>query len=171
MGDYSGTGLGIGLVGTGILTAAYLFQRFNGKDCSNPDLTPNFQIADYAGVWYEFAKLPNSFQKGECTTATYTLQEEGSSVEVWNQEYFFDTERRNDIKGEATCSKFVDGDCAVRFRVFQPWGDYRVMATDYKSYSIVYSCTPLLAGAFCFELLWVLARQPYVPRSAEWLSF
>jgi hypothetical protein len=42
MGDYSGTGLGIGLVGTGMLTAAYLFQRFNGKDCSNPELKPNF---------------------------------------------------------------------------------------------------------------------------------
>ena len=84
MGDYSGSGLGVGLVATGILSAAYLYQRFNGKSCSEPDLTPKFSVANYAGVWYEFSKLPNSFQKGQCTTATYTPQEGGTSLEVWN---------------------------------------------------------------------------------------
>ena len=171
MGDYSGAGLGVGLISTGILAATYAVLRLTGKSCSNPDLQPNFSVPDYTGVWYEFSKVQNAFQKGQCTTATYALQDGGSSVSVHNQEYFFTSASINDIWGEATCSKFQDGSCKVRFSAFQPWGDYRVLSTDYQNYSIVYSCSPLLAGAFCFELMWVLSRQPLVPGSPEALSF
>ena len=39
-------------------------------------------INQYAGKWYEIARLPNSFEKGlECVTANYTVKENGK-IEV-----------------------------------------------------------------------------------------
>ena len=95
MGDYSGAGFTGGLIGTAILSAAYLTLRFTGNTCQNPQLQENFDITQYTGVWYEYSKLPNSFQKGQCTTATYGI--EGNGVSVLNQEYFFDTQQMNSI--------------------------------------------------------------------------
>ena len=63
----------------------------------------------------------------------------------------------------ATCNKFKDiGQCKVLFNALMPWGDYRVLSTDYTNYTIVYSCVPYLAGAYCFQLMWVLSRTPLV---------
>lgn len=51
--------------------------------------------------------------------------------------------------------------------MFQPWGSYEVLSTDYSSYSIVHSCSGYLASALKLEFLWVLTREPLVPGSAE----
>ena len=65
----------------------------------------------------------------------------------------------------------MSGSCGVKFNFFQPLGNYDVVATDYTSYSIVYSCTPFLAGAFCLEYLWVLSREAYDASSAYQADF
>ena len=39
-----------------------------------------------------------------------------------------------------------------------PEGDYRVVDTDYSSYSIVYSCSDILGVAKC-ENVWILSRD------------
>ncbi|CAL1547349.1 unnamed protein product, partial [Lymnaea stagnalis] len=38
-----------------------------------------------------------------------------------------------------------------------PAAEYRVVETDYKTYSLVYSCT-LFAGLFRTEFAWILSR-------------
>ena len=80
---YSGIGLKYGLIGTGVLSLAFFIVRLSSKDCLKPELQADFDVSQYTGVWYEFEKTPNPFQKGECTTATYTLQSNGK-VEVHN---------------------------------------------------------------------------------------
>ena len=45
------------------------------------------ELTKYQGLWYEIARLPNSFEKGlECVTATYTLKSNGK-IEVLNRGY------------------------------------------------------------------------------------
>lgn len=39
----------------------------------------------YLGTWYDVQRLPHSFQKGECSEATYTLRSPGV-VGVLNRE-------------------------------------------------------------------------------------
>lgn len=39
----------------------------------------------YLGTWYDIEKLPHTFQKGECSTATYSLKSAGV-VGVLNRE-------------------------------------------------------------------------------------
>ena len=57
------------------------------------------------------------------------------------------------------CSAWRPGRCAVRFSNFAPWGDYRVIYTDYTDMAIVYSCSKLIMGMFSMDYLWVLTRE------------
>jgi len=58
------------------------------------------------------------------------------------------------IDGNATCN---GAQCAVVF--FGHSGDYRVIETDYESYSLVYSCEQVSAN-LKFEASWILSRTP-----------
>ena len=73
----------------------------------------------------------------------------------------------NQVVGPAQCSTFTDGWCRVAFSVFQPWGNYFVVDTDYTDYAIVYSCTGILAQTYCIELVWILTRTPYKQDTPE----
>lgn len=47
---------------------------------------PNILLRlQYLGTWYDIQRLPHSFQKGECSTATYSLKSPGV-VGVLNRE-------------------------------------------------------------------------------------
>ena len=39
-----------------------------------------------------------------------------------------------------------------------PYGNYWVLDTDYKTYTLIYSCTNIL-GISHFEFAWILGRQ------------
>ena len=111
------------------------------------------------GLWYDYAHKPNNFQEGECATAVYGLKSDGT-ISVFNREFLREKNEVNDALGSASCSKDVSGSCVVSFSKFAPKGDYRVVSTDYTSYSIVYSCSQILS-AYNFELIWILSRKVY----------
>ena len=52
-------------------------------------------------------------------------------IQVLNTEYIQGESGVKDIVGEAYCVEGESGVCKVRFSVFAPWGDYRVLETDY----------------------------------------
>ena len=94
-----------------------------------------------------------------------------SEIKVVNTQYFKDNDKLDSIVGSAHCSKFNKGQCGVKFNFFQPYGSYDVVATDYNSYAIVYSCTPLLANSLGIEYLWVLSRKAYDEDTTEHIEF
>ena len=47
-------------------------------------------------------------QSGECTTAVYTLREDGSTISVKNAEYDFVTAEFGGVEGYAKCNRFDD---------------------------------------------------------------
>ena len=130
-----------------------------GNTCGAPDLKQDFDINLYTGLWYEFARSESiPFEDGDCVTAQYSL--DGSAVDVLNSQYFPATDELDSAEGIAHCSSYVSGRCGVKFNFFQPYGRYDVLDTDYETYTIVYSCTPILADAFNIEYLWILSRKP-----------
>jgi lipocalin len=65
-----------------LFIAMFFFQNSNAQELQT---VPEVDLQRYAGKWFEIASYPQSFQRGcTCTTATYTLSEEGFVV-VENQ--------------------------------------------------------------------------------------
>jgi apolipoprotein D and lipocalin family protein len=119
-----------------------------------------FRLNDYLGKWYEIARHKTiPFQKGECTTAEYSLNAAGN-VAVHNKEKLGGS-GYSDISAEGykTDDPFrfkIDFGKSFWSKYFK--GDYRVVNTDYKNYTIVYSCSDYFFGKFYFA--WILSRTP-----------
>ena len=140
------------------LLAAGLF--LNG--CRSPEYAiaavKDFNAAKYMGKWYEFARLPNWFEKDmNRVTATYTMLPDGK-IKVVNQGEISGQIRR--ISGFARpADDSGSGELEVTF--FRPfYSPYRIikLADDYR-YSIV-------AGSD-ENYLWVLSRTPQIS-PADW---
>ena len=161
----------VGLAVSAAIYLIYLIIRWTGSGCEDHETVSDFDVESYMGLWYEFARSASiPFETGECITAQYSLKD-SREVKVTNTQYFSDTDKFDSIDGKAYCSKFNTGSCGVKFNALQPAGAYDVVATDYNTYAIVYSCSAFFANAFCLEYLWILSRQAYDEDSAEFAAF
>uniref|UniRef100_A0A3B4A4Y8 Apolipoprotein D n=1 Tax=Periophthalmus magnuspinnatus TaxID=409849 RepID=A0A3B4A4Y8_9GOBI len=125
--------------------------------CPQPAVQKDFDAARYLGTWFDILKIPQSFQKGECSTATYTLQSPGV-VGVFNRELLADG-TINTISGTATAKDPSEpAKLSVTFFENSPPAPYWVLDTDYSSYSLVYSCTDL--GLLHVDFAWIMSREP-----------
>ena len=109
-------------------------------------------IQRYSGVWYEIARLPNSFEKGlECVTATYTPKSDGK-IEVLNKGFMVTKGKMKTAKGTAWVpDPAYPGRLKVTF--FWPFsGNCYIMLLD-EDYRYV------LVGDPSRKYLWVLSRS------------
>ena len=74
---------------TGFIWLTYLALRATvGSSCPNAELVQNFQPDQYLGVWYELRRDKDiRFESGECVTAQYSLNDNGT-VKVDNTQFF-----------------------------------------------------------------------------------
>ncbi len=123
---------------------------------STKDISPicNVDLKRYLGIWYEIARLPNSFEKDlEYITATYNLRSDGK-IEVIN----------SGVKnGEKKLAKGVawppDKNCTGKLLVSFFWifkSQYNIIMLDVKeySYAVITSNTN--------NYLWILSRKPQI---------
>jgi apolipoprotein D and lipocalin family protein len=128
---------------------------------SEPKTVDSVDLERYAGLWYEIARIPNSFQD-DCVkgvTAEYKLRDDGL-IDVTNR-----CLEQNGTQDEAVgLARIEDKKTNARLKVsffsifgWRPfWGDYWIidLAEDY-SFAVV--CSPDR------EYGWVLARRPELP--------
>ncbi|XP_074505845.1 apolipoprotein D-like [Sebastes fasciatus] len=137
-----------------VLAASAQVLKF-GK-CPKPAVQANFDATRYIGKWYEIMKLPTSFQKGECGTATYSQKSPGV-LGVLNSE-LLDDGSINSIVGSAKVKNPSEpAKLQVSFNGSPP-GPYWVLSSDYEGHSLVYGCADY--GLFRIELSWILSREP-----------
>jgi lipocalin len=108
----------------------------------------------YAGLWYEIARFPHSFEKNLVgVTATYTIRDDGK-IGVLNQGYRGSFEGK--LKRAKAKAKIPDPRQPARLKVyFFPLvgAEYNIMALDDEyRYALVGSSTP--------NFLWILSRTP-----------
>jgi len=149
---------------TGILIILISLNSISqDKDISQLVTVNQVDLNKYTGLWYEIAKIPNSFQD-QCaygTTAEYKIDEDGDII-VTNSCY--DEEGKLDVaKGLA---KIVDkntkaklGVSFVSFFGIRPfWGDYWIIGLD-EDYQWAVVGTPSRKYG------WILSRTPSLPDS------
>ncbi len=132
-----------------LLTMASLLSCKTSQDLPTVETV---DIQKYFGVWYEIARLPNSFEKGlECVTATYSLKNNGK-IEVLNKGHF--TEKENVSKTAKGTAWVPDSSYPGRLKVTFFWpffGDYYIMSLD-ENYQYA------LVGDPSRKYLWILSR-------------
>ncbi|XP_026760679.3 uncharacterized protein LOC113519703 [Galleria mellonella] len=104
-----------------------------------------FDLNRYTGRWIEIAKYPQPYQFGTCDRAEYALVNgilEVNNTLVANRtllsQFGSATQSSNDGSGVFDITFVIDDEEIV--------ANYYVLATDYDSYSLVYSCRNLPDG-------------------------
>ena len=133
-----------------------------GDENELPELTTvdAVDLQKYAGIWYEYARIPNSFQD-DCflnTSATYILRDDGK-IDVINRciDADGDTIEANGIAqivDEKSASK-LEVSFVRLFGINLFWGDYWIigLAADYR-YAVV--------GDPGRKYGWILTKNPYL---------
>ena len=140
-------------------------------------------LKKYAGLWYEIAKIPNSFQD-QCaygTTAEYKLLEDGE-IRVINKCF----EHNGEADVAEGLAKVVDRKTNSKLEVsffsilgFRPfWGDYWIIGLDdnyqwavvgspNRKYGWILSRTPSLPDDTMQKIFALLKSQNYNPDAFE----
>lgn len=133
---------------------------FSGTPPNDLPTVDKVDLYRYAGLWYEIARLPNSFEKDlECVTANYTLLKNGK-IEVLNKGYSTRKGAFKSSKGKAWRSdEKYPGRLKVSF--FWPFaGDYYIISLD-KDYQYA------LVGDPSRKYLWILSRTQQLDESIQ----
>lgn len=153
------------------------------KDLRPLKTVKQVDLKKYVGLWYEIAKIPNSFQD-QCaygTTAEYKLEKDGD-IQVINKCY--DENGEPDIAdGVANVvDKNTNSKLEVSFVSFlgiRPfWGDYwiigldenyqwAVVGTPGRKYGWILSRTPSLQEETMQKIFSILREQDYNPEDFE----
>lgn len=170
-----------------LITISYmiLLSCASSQDENLPQLKTVDQVDlnKYAGLWYEVAKIPNSFQD-QCTygtTAEYKIDEDGDII-VINSCY----DEKGKIDVAEGLAKVVDKKTNSKLEVsfvsflgIRPfWGDYwiigldenyqwAVVGTPNRKYGWVLGRTPLLSDETMQEIFDILRSQDYDPEAFE----
>lgn len=140
--------------------------------CANPSLQPDFDPSRYLGDWYEIYRSKTiRFEKGHDIVARYGSDpKHPERITVTNLQTL-DGGKMDTITGYAV-RRSADGpaaDLRVRFNCLLR-GSYKVVETDYETYSVVYSSRCLLFGLIRKEYCWILGRKRDMANDTELLN-
>merc|ERR1711879_580277 len=101
---------------------------------------------------------PSLFEpETRCTKAHYTFQDNGH-IEVHNTGVGVSDGKPVSVTGDAYRPNDAEqGKLKVKFFI-SPYNDYDVIHTDYKTFSLVYSCHNYL-GVAHMEMAWIMSRN------------
>lgn len=162
-----------------IFAVLFSFIKISGQNMVEPVTVPYVDLNKYTGVWYEYSKIPNSFQKNciSNTTATYSVNQDGS-IKVLNKckeedGSFDEANGKARIVDKKTNSKLQVSFVSIfGWNLF--WGDYWIIGLDenYKwavighpkrKYGWILSRTPSLDNETLNKINDILKKQGYNP--------
>ncbi|XP_041060714.1 apolipoprotein D-like [Carcharodon carcharias] len=156
-----------------LLVFAICFTRGSSKACPAIPVQQNFTLTEFMGTWYEVEGLSTRFIKGDCITHTFSQRSDN-----WIQ--VNTTEKRDDGKRILYTGKlspahvnetarlqilFAEGVYLDFFPVQDEFSfiPFLVLATDYRSYSLVYSCTQHSFNPTIYA--WIFSRGQQIEES------
>jgi len=148
------TALSVGL----ILAAAACChaQVFSWGPCPAVQVKPDFNATRYFGKWYEILRYNRtSFEEGtRCNYAIYSQGARANTISVMNAGL-----RGTEVDSAEGVGFAPDPSQPgkLKVRISGSWfaGNYWVLDTDYRTFSMVHSCTGFYL--FNFQLSWLLS--------------
>ncbi|CAL1544153.1 unnamed protein product [Lymnaea stagnalis] len=155
-----------------LAASANAFLVMSLGKCPDIPIKEDLDLNQYLGKWYSYENFDAPFQFGlSCITANYSIRPDGN-IKVLNGgvkklKIFGRTVMRTptNIEGEA---RIVNSDrpagLAVKFPGQPDMGDnnkanYNIISTDYRTYSLVYSCSQPTLLPVKVEFVWILTRE------------
>ncbi|XP_047994051.1 uncharacterized protein LOC125232436 [Leguminivora glycinivorella] len=110
--------------------AAVLFRG----QCESVTGVEGFDVSRFAGWWHEIERYPTDSNPGHCTSSQYTSV--GNTFQVVDTSVF-------DLTGQITTGTVVASGSGVLTRTLSNGQveELVVLATDYETYSLLYSCS------------------------------
>ena len=137
--------------------AAFTSATASWGRCEEVTLQKNFKLESHTGLWYEQLRDKHFWQEQRnCGESFYSQEATNDSVYI----RFSDnrTHQWEQFTGAGNC---WGAHCTIQYNFFLPELDYRILDTDYDTYSIIYSCRSIL-GVAKKEYIWVLTREKVV---------
>lgn len=129
--------------------------------CAEVTLKENFDPMKYTGLWFDIESVPNEYQyTKKCVTQNYTWT--GEEMEVATRGLTDGDEKIRQMALMVKDESLLDPASMIVQAAGVPEAPYQVIATDYRTYSCVYSCLGGYAG-FMAEFMWVFSRRPSLP--------
>jgi len=124
--------------------------------CPKVTTQSTLDLKSYLGTWYEIYAFPTTFEGGRCTRAQYTQKDNGH-VNILNRS--ITNNKTIMATGDAFCPdpKNAPAKFLVQFAKGAPYSHYWVVDTDYKTYSLIYSCEDVAVAHI--EFAWILGRN------------
>ena len=118
-----------------------------------------FNLPDYLGKWYQIARHTTApIQKGLCPNLSLSINPY-KNIRIDFDEILNGEKKTLTGEGKQTKDAFrYKIELHNYFMTKFLEGDYRIVDTDYKKYSLVYSCVDVLFMKF--EYVWIMSRNP-----------
>ncbi|XP_048460130.1 apolipoprotein D-like [Rhincodon typus] len=157
-----------------LLVFSICFTKGSLKSCPKLPVQRNFTLSEFMGTWYEIKALSTRFLRGSCITHTFA-----KSSNLWIN--VNTTEKKDDGKrilymGRLTVARLNESANlqvrwaeGVHMSFTFPDSDefdfipFQILASNYKSYSLVYSCTQHYMYPTIYA--WILSRHAYMEES------
>uniref|UniRef100_UPI00398ECB7E apolipoprotein D-like n=1 Tax=Pristiophorus japonicus TaxID=55135 RepID=UPI00398ECB7E len=154
-----------------LFVSSICFIRASSSRCPHIAVKQNFTVKEYVGTWYEIQRLHTAFVKGKCVAQRYTLQVDGWMKMVTQK--MLPNGTLIAYEGDIAPAS-VNETAKLQFRAFKlghpamslqdilefSFNPYWIIATDYRNYSLVYSCWN--AGLRLQEYAWILSRERHL---------
>ncbi|XP_051874469.1 apolipoprotein D-like [Pristis pectinata] len=146
-------------------------SKHSRGECPQVQIQQNFSLSEYMGMWYEIEHLPTHFDSGSCIAEKYSLEEDGWVVLITEEKLENGTLQY--YRGDMVPTS-LNVTANLQYRLGRPFKSvpdfaefsfvtYMVLTTDYRSYSLVYSCFPRdLARWKHVEYAWILSRERHL---------
>jgi lipocalin len=134
------------------------FGLSSAEDCPKADPQIDFNLTAYAGVWYEVYRHDINEEGYKCTNETLLANPNGTYT-VWLQD-ISQSAGYHSRHGSAEAG-IPSEPAGIVMYVDNPKETikYNIITTDYKQYSLIYSCDYVPILKINFQHIWILSRN------------